>query len=176
MGLISITFSYTGYQKAETFRFYQRILRGFLRWHRTRAVWLKGIGKRKAHLIIHDALTQNVLRMFLDGLNNGGYFQAQHENLATVLWEAREKDPETVGYLSYSNVELGDPDEIFCPQDSYQKISIDVCRGASYDERCYSWDGHRCVYPQLTRKTQAQLQNERKLVGQPQLEEEAPQP
>ena len=29
MGLIAINFAYVGYQKAETFRFYQRILRGF---------------------------------------------------------------------------------------------------------------------------------------------------
>lgn len=161
--MISITFAYVGYQKAETFRFYQRILRGFLRWHRTSAVWLKGIGKRKAHLIIHEALTSNALRMFLDGLNNGGYFKAEHENLATVLYEARENDSETVGYLSYSNVQLGDPDEIFCPLDGYSKIDVERCRGENYDSRCYSWDGHRCVYPRLTRRTKAQLQFEKEV-------------
>jgi len=160
MGLISITFSYIGYEKAETFRFYQRILRGFLRWHRTKAVWLKGIDRRKAHLVIDESLIKNALRMFLDGLNNGGYFQAQHENLGSVLYDARENDPETVGYLSYYNVELGDPNEIFCPQDSYREVSIDYCRGDSYEERCYSWDGYRCIYPKLTRTPKAKQQNE----------------
>lgn len=157
MGLVSINFMYVGYQKAETFRFYQRILRGFLRWHRTKAVWLKGIGKRKAHLIIDETFIKNALRMFLDGLRNGGYFQAQHEKLATVLLEIRENGAETVGYLSYFNVELGDPDEIWCPQDNYRKVTVDYCRGETYEERCYSWDGYRCVYPRMKR-TQQQIE------------------
>jgi len=175
MGLIAINFSYVGYQKAETFRFYQRILRGFLRWHRTKAVWIKGqFNHRKAYPVMADYLAKNALRMFFEGLNNGGYFKAEASDPIEVLQEAKENDVETVGFLSYASIQLGNPNEIWCPQDKYQKISIDVCRGASYDERCYSWDGHRCVYPQLTRKTQAQLQNKRKLVEQPQLEE-APQ-
>jgi hypothetical protein len=159
MGLISVTFSYVGFQRAETYRFYRRVLRGFLRWHRTKAVWLKGKGKRKAHLIIYEGLVKNAFRMFLDGLGNGGYFQAEHENLAGVLWEAREKDPETAGYLSYYNVRLGDSDEIWCPKDGYRKIMVSECRRPGFQDfspvACDAWDGSRCIYPQMTRRALA---------------------
>lgn len=167
MGLVSVNFQYVGYEKAETLRFYQRILRGFLRWHRTKAVWLKGSGRRKAHLIIDESLIKNALRMFLDGLRYGGHFQAQHEHLATVLWDARENDPETVGYLSYSGVQLGDSDEVFCPQDGYRKVTVDYCQGPSYEERCYSWAGYRCVYPRLTRTPKAMLPKDTNIEKKP---------
>jgi hypothetical protein len=165
MGLIAINFSYVGYQKAETFRFYQRILRGFLRWHRTQVVWIKGFGRRKAYLLLTDHLVKNAVRMFCDGLNNGGYFKAEALDPIKVLQVAKENEVETVGYLSYSNVQLGDSNEIFCPQDDYQKVTVDYCRGHSYEERCYSWDNYRCVYPNLTRTPKAkqkQLEKEMK--------------
>jgi len=160
MGLVAVNFKYVGEQKAETFRFYQRVLRGFLRWHRTKAVWLKGIGRRKAHLIIDESLIKNALRMFLDGLSKGGYFQAEHENLAAVLYETRENEPEKVGYLIYDSVNLGDPDEIWCPKDNYCKVTVSHCRRPDFqgnfsDVICDAWDGYRCIYPQMTRRAVA---------------------
>jgi len=145
-----VNFKYIGDEKAETFHFYQRILRGFLRWHRTKAVWLKGSGQRKAHLIIDESLIQNALRMFLDGLAYGGYFQAEHEHLATVLWEARENDPETAGYLRYGNVELGDSDDMWCPMESYRKVNVgEYCIGnrSEGQKPCPYWSWIRCTYP-----------------------------
>lgn len=110
MGLIAINFAYVGSQKAETFRFYQRILRGFLRWHRTQAVWIKGQFRRKAYLVMIDRLAQNAMRMFADGLANGGYFKAEAMDPIIILQQAEENDLETVGYLSYSTVQLGNYD------------------------------------------------------------------
>jgi hypothetical protein len=172
MVLMALAFTYVGFQKAETFRFYQRILRGFLRWHRTKAVWLKGVGKRKAHLMLVDYLTKNALKMFLDGLRNGGYFMAEAQDPIAVLRESEENEVQTVGYLSYSNVELGDPDEIWCPKDNYRKVTVSYCRRPDFqgdfsDVTCDAWDGSRCIYPQVTRRAVAMREARKKAEPKP---------
>ena len=126
------------------------------------AVWIKGGRiKQAAYLIINEKLVTAAKKMLIAEINEGGYFKVAIVDPILIVREALELERETVGFLSYANIQLGNRDEIWCPQDSYQKITVDTCRGASFDERCYSWDGSRCVFPNLTRRTKAQLQSER---------------
>lgn len=150
MVLIALNFTYVGDEKAETFHFYKRILRGFLRWHRTKAVWLKGSGQRKAYLLLVDRLVENAKKMFYDGLTYGGHFQAQAVDPIQVLKEAEEIDYETAGYLAYSNVELGDSDDMWCPMESYRKVNVgEYCIGnrSEGQKPCPYWSWIRCTYP-----------------------------
>jgi hypothetical protein len=152
MVLIALNFTYVGSYKAETFRFYQRILRGFLRWHRTKVIWIKGSGKRKAYLLMIDYLAKNAKKMFSDSLRNGGYFKAEALDPIQILKEAEEKEAEIAGYLSYGSVELGNYDELWCPKDSYRKVTINYCRGEIPEYTCDAWDGYRCIYPGMTKR------------------------
>jgi len=161
IGLIALHFSHCRASTTNSFHFYKRRIRGFLRWHRTNAVWIKGARvKRAAYLIINERIANAAKEMMIAEIHAGGYFKAAFVDPISVIREALDLNRETVGYLSYSSVQLGDSDEIFCPQDGYRKVTINYCRGESYEESCYSWDGYRCVYPKLTRKTKAQLQAE----------------
>jgi len=155
MGIRAFRFHYIGNEAIETFPFYRKYIRGFLRWHRGDAVWVKGgIGKRDAHIIVKEWLVPNLFRMMKDvNLKYGGKFGVKEVNSHYIIYEAKELDRETVGYLRDGNVELGNSDEISCPKENYRKMSVqDWCWGRERGARCDAWDGQRCIYPKMTKK------------------------
>jgi len=148
MALIALNFTYKGSQTAETFKFYKKVLRGFLRWHRTRAVWFKGVGKRKAYLLMRDFLKETAISMFTDALRNGGYFKAQALDPIEILQKIEETKFDTVGYLSYSNVKFGNPEDMWCSTENYRKVSVtEYCIGKPPRKPCPHWSQFRCIYP-----------------------------
>jgi len=57
-------FKYIGGSSQETRKFYQRFIRGFLRWHRTKAVWVKGgRTRREAYIIVTENLIGTLTQM-----------------------------------------------------------------------------------------------------------------
>ncbi len=149
MGLRAFHFKYIGDRPAETYKFYQKFIRGFLRWHRTQAVWIKGgIVKKEAYIIVTDALAENMLRMLNESLEQGGKYAVIEVNPYYVIYEAEEFDREIIGYLRQANVTLGNPDEICCPKEGYEEVSVqEYCWGKKFGARCDAWDGTRCIYP-----------------------------
>lgn len=149
--MMALNFRYVGHGKAETIQFYRYFIRGFLRWHRTDAVWIKGGRvRRKAYFVFHEKLVERVKRMFKDELRQGGYFEAEHASPIEVLREALNLMRDTHGYLRYHSVELGDPDENWCPMEGYKSVSVyDYCIGKRdrSQKPCPYWNRWRCTYP-----------------------------
>jgi len=164
MEIRAFRFHYIGNETAETFPFYRKYIRGFLRWHRGDAVWVKGkSGKKDAHIIVKEQLVPNLFRMMKDvNLQYGGKFGIKEVNPDYIIYEAKELDRETVGYLKTDKHELGDPDKINCPKDDYRILSVeDWCWGRKRGVRCDAWDG-RCVYPKMTEEAMKQRESRMK--------------
>jgi len=159
--LRAFKFTYDGSQKAETFRFYNRYIRGFLRWHRGNAVWIKGnIAKREAYLIIVHTLSRNVKRMFSRSLEYGGRFKITEVNPHLVIDETLKLNRHVEGLLRHGGIELGDPYEIFCPKERYRKVDVQqYCWGKKFDAKCDAWNGKQCVYPRrVTEKKEKKIE------------------
>lgn len=148
--LVAFHFKYSGFSQAETYRFYKKHIRGFLRWHRGSAVWIKGgTVKRDAVIVVTARLASNVQKMMSAGLAQGGQYIVKPVDPHYAIYQAKELDRETVGYLRQANIILGDPDSIHCPKENYEEVSVrEHCRGDKFGARCDAWDGWRCVYPQ----------------------------
>lgn len=149
VGLVAIRFSYVGTESTENIRFYNRFIRGFLRWHRTQAVWVKGgVVKREAYLIVKDFLKEKAIKMLSNSLKYGGNFAIKIVNPFLVIQETKELGRRTKGYL-HGSLELGDPDEMFCPLEGYRHVSIrEYCIGTEELQKpCPHWNRWRCIYP-----------------------------
>ena len=151
MGLIAIHFRYVGDSRAETIQFYRFFIRGFLRWYRTEAVWVKGAKiRRKAYFVFSERLVERAKQMFKDELRHGGYFEAEHASAIDVIREALDLMRDTHGYLRYDSAELGDPDENWCPLEGYRLVSVrDYCIGKTGEGQklCPYWGRYRCIHP-----------------------------
>jgi hypothetical protein len=159
MDLKAFRFRHIGQNSAETFPFYAKFIRGFLRWHRGDAVWVKGgMGKKDAYIVVIASLSERVSRMLRDELRCGGRYEIEEVNPHYIIYEANVLERETVGWLKTDNVELGDPDEINCPKEGYRKLSVqDWCFGRKrvYGDTtvwCDAWDGRNCIYPKMMDK------------------------
>lgn len=154
MTLIAFRFSFVGHERAETFKIYARNIRGFLRVHRTEAVWIKGgVGRREAFLIMAD----------LDSVKTG-YVKMMAERTETGYWTITPYNPFdaiknygerkeltdkklTEGYLNYDSVELGDPDVNYCPPEKYEHVSVqNDCMKGKHNKPCFYWNGTRCTW------------------------------
>lgn len=146
MKLAAFQFRHSTHSISDSHRFYRRHLRGFLRWHRTRAVWIKGgVVKRPAYLVFDASLTDKVKRMLLDVLRDGGSFEVRTVNPLIVLQEVLDLNRRTHGYLRIAGAEIGDPDEMFCPLERYRQVSVrEVCISG---RPCFYWSRYRCIYP-----------------------------
>jgi len=141
--LIAIHFRYVGDSRAETIQFYRFFIRGFLRWYRTEAVWVKGAKiRRKAYFVFSERLVERAKQMFKDELRHGGYFEAEHASAIDVIREALDLMRDTHGYLRYDSAELGDPDENWCPLEGYRLVSVrDYCIGKQVRDRNFAPTG-----------------------------------
>lgn len=151
MALRAFHFSYAGENKPENIRFYRRMLRGFLRWHRGDCVWIKGGRvKREAYIVIKEHLIGNLIKMLEDELEQGGKFTYKEVNPHYIINEAKELNRETLGYLKHGEIEIGDPDTIPCPKEDYREVSVnDWCWGKKREARCDAWTGKKCIYPKM---------------------------
>jgi len=149
MAIVGLQFSYQGSDKHETFRFYSRRLRSFLRWHRGNVAWVKGsIGKRAAYLILDSKLVKRAMRMFRQQMENGGQFFARIVNPYWVARQFDELDRVILGWISQDGINLGNEAAIFCPQKGHEEISTEKCQGLERGFRCPCWVGNSCNYPQ----------------------------
>jgi len=151
MGLKAVRFIYIGDSSTENIRFYQRFIRGFLRWHRGSALWVKGaVAKKEAYLVFKEHLAENIKRMLQDELENGGYFTFFEANPYQVLDEVKELERETKGFLAWNGSEFGNSDEMFCPLERYTQVSVkNYCIGdrESGQKPCPHWEKFHCVHP-----------------------------
>jgi hypothetical protein len=150
--IVAYYFSYVG-GDPDTVRFYNRYIKGLLRWHRGSAVWIKaGTVKREAYLVVKDYLKDAVARVLSDGLSQAGFLSFKVVNPFFMIHQAKKLNLETKGYFRYGDIELGDYDETFCPLENYRQVSIrEHCLGTEEGHRvCLHWDRYRCAYPKKT--------------------------
>jgi len=145
--LIAFQFSYKGDESAETFNFYNKYIRGFIRWHRTEVVWIQGsLVKREAYIIMLESLVESFMRMMENSVKNG-YWATTQVNVHNVIKEALDLNRRTRGYLRYGLYQVGNPDENYCPDDDYRKVSIEKeCEASEDQARCPFWNGWRCQW------------------------------
>jgi len=150
MAVVGIQFSYRGYNSHETFGFYSHRLRGFLRWNRGSAVWVKGsIGQRAAYLIIDVKLAHKAARMFAQQMEEGGRFFVRIVNPFWVKRQSDEFDRICLGFIARDGINLGNENRTFCPQRNYEEVMIDKeCQGLERGFRCPCWTKGSCNYPE----------------------------
>lgn len=134
-----------GDERTETFKFYKKHIRSFLRWHREDAVWIKGgrVG-RDAYMIIanEEEIRRNYEKMMTIATQRG-FWEIMPFNVYDLLKMVEGR--ETCGYLHFEQVEIGNPDENWCPDEKYAQVSIHRdCAGDAKPHCCF-WNGKNCT-------------------------------
>jgi hypothetical protein len=148
MAIVGFNFFYDGNYKPETFRFYKH-LRGFLRWHRGSAAWIKGgVSKRSAYLILERDLIRKAVRLMSQQLEQGGRFLVRIINPYWIARQTREEEREVLGWISADGISLGDSRRTFCPQNRNEEVNIEEsCQRLDQEYPCPCWTGGFCNYP-----------------------------
>jgi len=101
----------------ESLSFYAETLRGFLKRHMGKSVWLKGgVIEQPAYLIFDSSLKDETVRMLSKQLEHGGFYTIEPvQKPSEIIKKYIGKERVAVGYLNLGATVLGNPETLHEP-------------------------------------------------------------